>query len=82
MDRAGLRDRIAVIMQDYNRWPMTALENITMGHPAAAGAARHAVITVTGTAWVMRRPRGTGPGAASAKSGRFTRSHRQIGGKH
>ncbi len=49
---------------------------------AAAGAAQHAVITVTGTAWVMRRPRGKGLGAASAKSGRFTRSRRQIGGKH
>ena len=31
MDREQLRDRIAVIMQDYTRWPMTALENITMG---------------------------------------------------
>ena len=33
MDREELRERIAVIMQDYNRWPMTALENITMGRP-------------------------------------------------
>jgi ATP-binding cassette subfamily B protein/ATP-binding cassette subfamily C protein len=33
MDREELRDRIAVIMQDYTRWPMTALENITMGRP-------------------------------------------------
>ena len=33
MDREQLRDRIAVIMQDYTRWPMTALENITMGRP-------------------------------------------------
>ncbi len=33
MDREQLRERIAVIMQDYTRWPMTALENITMGHP-------------------------------------------------
>jgi ATP-binding cassette subfamily B protein/ATP-binding cassette subfamily C protein len=50
MDREELRDRIAVIMQDYNRWPMSALENITMGRPrddqllatatAAAGADR------------------------------------------
>jgi len=31
VDREGLRERIAVIMQDYTRWPMTALENITMG---------------------------------------------------
>jgi ATP-binding cassette subfamily B protein/ATP-binding cassette subfamily C protein len=31
--REQLRDRIAVIMQDYTRWPMTALENITMGRP-------------------------------------------------
>jgi ATP-binding cassette, subfamily B, bacterial len=31
IDREQLRDRIAVIMQDYTRWPMTALENITMG---------------------------------------------------
>jgi len=31
MDREQLRDRIAVIMQDYTRWPLTALENITMG---------------------------------------------------
>jgi ATP-binding cassette, subfamily B, bacterial len=28
-----LRDQIAVIMQDYTRWPMTALDNITMGRP-------------------------------------------------
>ena len=33
MDRAELRDRIAVILQDYNRWPLTALENITLGRP-------------------------------------------------
>jgi ATP-binding cassette subfamily B protein len=33
MNREQLRDRIAVIMQDYTRWPMTALENITMGRP-------------------------------------------------
>jgi ATP-binding cassette subfamily B protein len=33
MDREQLRNRIAVIMQDYTRWPMTALENITMGRP-------------------------------------------------
>jgi ATP-binding cassette subfamily B protein len=33
IDRVQLRDRIAVIMQDYTRWPMTALENITMGRP-------------------------------------------------
>ncbi len=33
VDREQLRERIAVIMQDYTRWPMTALENITMGHP-------------------------------------------------
>jgi ATP-binding cassette subfamily B protein/ATP-binding cassette subfamily C protein len=33
MDREQLRDRIAVIMQDYTRWPLTALENITMGRP-------------------------------------------------
>jgi ATP-binding cassette subfamily B protein/ATP-binding cassette subfamily C protein len=33
MDREQLRDRIAVIMQDYTRWPMTVLENITMGRP-------------------------------------------------
>ena len=50
MDREELRDRIAVIMQDYTRWPLTAMENITMGRPrdeqllamatAAAGADR------------------------------------------
>ncbi len=50
VDREQLRERIAVIMQDYTRWPMTALENITMGRPrsdrllamatAAAGADR------------------------------------------
>ena len=50
MDREELRERIAVIMQDYTRWPMTALDNITMGRPrderllamatAAAGADR------------------------------------------
>ncbi len=33
VDREQLRERIAVIMQDYTRWPMTALENITMGRP-------------------------------------------------
>jgi ATP-binding cassette subfamily B protein len=33
MDREELRDRIAVILQDHNRWPLTALENITMGRP-------------------------------------------------
>ena len=33
MDREELRERIAVILQDYNRWPMTALENITLGRP-------------------------------------------------
>ena len=48
INREQLRDRIAVIMQDYTRWPMTALDNITMGRPrddrllatatAAAGA--------------------------------------------
>jgi ATP-binding cassette, subfamily B, bacterial len=32
-NREQLRDRIAVIMQDYTRWPLTALENITMGRP-------------------------------------------------
>jgi len=31
VDREELRERISVIMQDYTRWPMTALENITMG---------------------------------------------------
>jgi ATP-binding cassette, subfamily B, bacterial len=31
VDRIELRERIAVISQDYTRWPMTALENITMG---------------------------------------------------
>ena len=50
VDREELRERIAVIMQDYTRWPMTALENITMGRTtddrllatatAAAGADR------------------------------------------
>lgn len=48
VDCEELRERIAVILQDYTRWPMTALENITMGRPrdeqlltmatAAAGA--------------------------------------------
>ena len=33
VDREELRERIAVILQDYTRWPMTALENITMGRP-------------------------------------------------
>jgi ATP-binding cassette subfamily B protein/ATP-binding cassette subfamily C protein len=33
VDREQLRERIAVIMQDFTRWPMTALENITMGRP-------------------------------------------------
>jgi ATP-binding cassette, subfamily B, bacterial len=33
VNREQLRDRIAVIMQDFTRWPMTALENITMGRP-------------------------------------------------
>jgi ATP-binding cassette, subfamily B, bacterial len=33
MNREQLRDRISVIMQDFTRWPMTALENITMGRP-------------------------------------------------
>jgi ATP-binding cassette subfamily B protein/ATP-binding cassette subfamily C protein len=33
ISREQLRDRIAVIMQDYTRWPLTALENITMGRP-------------------------------------------------
>ncbi len=50
INREQLRERIAVIFQDYTRWPMTALENITMGRPtderlltiatAAAGADR------------------------------------------
>jgi ATP-binding cassette, subfamily B, bacterial len=50
VDREELRERIAVILQDYTRWPMTALENITMGRAtderllatatAAAGADR------------------------------------------
>ncbi len=50
LNREQLRERIAVIFQDYTRWPMTALENITMGRPvneqmlaaatAAAGADR------------------------------------------
>ena len=31
VDHAELRERIAVISQDYTRWPMTALENIIMG---------------------------------------------------
>jgi len=31
INKEQLRDRISVIMQDYTRWPMTALENITMG---------------------------------------------------
>ena len=34
VDREKLREHIAVILQDYTRWPMTALENITMGRPA------------------------------------------------
>jgi len=34
IDREKLREHIAVILQDYTRWPMTALENITMGRPA------------------------------------------------
>ena len=48
LDREELRERIAVILQDYTRWPLTALENVTMGRPtderllamatAAAGA--------------------------------------------
>jgi ATP-binding cassette subfamily B protein/ATP-binding cassette subfamily C protein len=29
-----LRERIAVIMQDFTRWPMTAQDNITMGREA------------------------------------------------
>jgi ATP-binding cassette subfamily B protein/ATP-binding cassette subfamily C protein len=33
VDREQLRERVAVVMQDYTRWPMTALENITMGRP-------------------------------------------------
>ena len=33
VDREQLRERIAVIMQDFTRWPMTALDNITMGRP-------------------------------------------------
>lgn len=52
MDREQLRDRVAVIMQDYTRWPMTALDNITMGRPrddsllamATAAAGTDAVI--------------------------------------
>jgi ATP-binding cassette, subfamily B, bacterial len=31
VDLEQLRERIAVIMQDYTRWPMTARDNITMG---------------------------------------------------
>ncbi|MFI5776732.1 ABC transporter ATP-binding protein [Nocardia sp. NPDC051570] len=31
IDPDSLRERIAVIMQDYTRWPMSARDNITMG---------------------------------------------------
>jgi ATP-binding cassette subfamily B protein/ATP-binding cassette subfamily C protein len=50
VDPDEIRQRIAVIMQDYTRWPMTARDNLTMGRPtddkslaqaaAAAGADR------------------------------------------
>ncbi|MCW2506921.1 MAG: transporter, ATP-binding/permease protein [Modestobacter sp.] len=33
VDSDDLRERIAVIMQDFTRWPMTARDNITMGRP-------------------------------------------------
>jgi ATP-binding cassette subfamily B protein len=48
VDADEIRQRIAVIMQDYTRWPLTARDNVTMGRPtdeeslaravAAAGA--------------------------------------------
>jgi ATP-binding cassette subfamily B protein len=48
VDPDEIRQRIAVIMQDYTRWPLTARDNLTMGRPtdeeslaqaaAAAGA--------------------------------------------
>jgi ATP-binding cassette, subfamily B, bacterial len=33
MDPDEQRHRIAVIMQDYTRWPLTARDNVTMGRP-------------------------------------------------
>jgi ATP-binding cassette, subfamily B, bacterial len=38
LDAEQLRTRIAVIAQDYTRWPMTARQNITMGRPDENGA--------------------------------------------
>ncbi|MFJ4655322.1 ABC transporter ATP-binding protein [Nocardia sp. NPDC088792] len=37
VDPDRLRERIAVIMQDYTRWPMSARDNITMGRALDEG---------------------------------------------
>ncbi|WP_405161026.1 ABC transporter ATP-binding protein/permease [Nocardia sp. NBC_01499] len=37
IDPGKLRERIAVIMQDYTRWPMSARDNITMGRAVDGG---------------------------------------------
>jgi ATP-binding cassette subfamily B protein len=39
LDRDGLRDRIAVVTQDYHKWPFTAATNIAIGDPAAPPSA-------------------------------------------
>lgn len=40
MDTERLRERIAVIAQEYTHWPMTARENITMGREDGEAAQR------------------------------------------
>ena len=51
VDREELRERIAVILQDYTRWPMTALEKHHDGAPHRRAVAGH------GRRRCRRRPR-------------------------
>ncbi|MCK8676165.1 ATP-binding cassette domain-containing protein [Streptomyces lichenis] len=55
-DPASVYQRIAVVPQDYTRWPLNARENITLGHPRPTGDhAVHAAAEAAGADTVLAR---------------------------
>jgi ATP-binding cassette subfamily B protein len=53
-DPAGVHSRIAIVPQDYTRWPLAARENITLGQPRPEGdPAVHAAAEAAGADTVI-----------------------------
>ncbi|MEU8899105.1 ABC transporter ATP-binding protein [Nocardia sp. NPDC048505] len=58
LDLAALRDRIAVIAQDFTHWPFSARQNITMGRPDHPDALDEAVSASGAAAVFAELPKG------------------------